>query len=405
MNVLQITKKVPFPLKDGEVIAIHYLSKGLLSAGCEVDLLSFNTRKHRVEFDGTPDELQHYASLHIIDLDTTPRYWPALKSLMRGSSYNIDRFKSPTMEQALIELLQSKHFDVVQLETVYLTPYIPIIRRYSSALIALRSHNLEGEIWRGLAAKEKQSIRKWYYNLAAQRLIKHERGLKGLVDCLIPLSNIDAAAYREFGFEDEICTVPIGLDLELYESTPRAIKSDKIRVGFIGSLDWKPNQEGIEWFYERVWPELNSLYPQLEFHLAGRNMPEKYKAFKSDDFFIHGEVEDAIAFMTDLDIICVPLFSGSGVKVKILEGMALSKLVISTSKGFEDIPAVDGENAFMAESREDFISVFKNILSGKPDLIRIQIAARETIAAEYGYRSIAENLKTFYYKKSELPTI
>lgn len=384
-------------MKDGESIAIHYLSKGLVASGCKVDLLALKTLKHNVSYTESPPELSHYASTSYVEIDTTPRYLPALKSLFSGSSYNIERFHSPAMEEKLRRTLEQKSYDVVQLETLYLLPYVPTIRKYSSAIIALRSHNIEGEIWRGLARKEGSALKRWYYNLSASRLLSCEKSLQGHIDCLIPLSDVDAETYKKFGYEDRMLTVPIGLDLEHYAQEARGLSEGTVKLGFIGSMDWRPNQEGIDWFVREVKDDLFLEFPQIEFHLAGRNMPASYKALSSKNFIVHGEVEDALEFTTALDIICVPLFSGSGVKVKILEAMAMCKLVISTAKGFEGIDLVDKENAFLYESKEDFINAVRMILNADPAVVlKVQRASRKTIVRSYDYVSIAQNLQSHY---------
>jgi len=118
MNILQLTKKVPYPLKDGESIAIHYLSKGLVEIGCNVSLLAINTKKHFVQLKGRPHEMLHYSEVDTVYLDNTITFKDAFVNLVTNKSYNIERFRSDDFSEKLIEILAQKSFDVIQLETL-----------------------------------------------------------------------------------------------------------------------------------------------------------------------------------------------------------------------------------------------------------------------------------------------
>ena len=156
-------------------------------------------------------------------------------------------------------------------------------------------------------------------------------------------------------------------------------------------MDWKPNIEGINWFIEEVWPSLVEEYNDIEFHLAGRNMPSEYETSERKNLYIRGEVNDAISFLDDLDIVVVPLFSGSGIRIKILESLALGKPVLSTLKGFEGIDVKHGKDAFLFESKEELIRAVKEILN---DLDMTQIAknARDLVVNNFGYKQINANI-------------
>lgn len=150
MKVLQLCKKFPFPLKDGESIAVTYLSKAMVNQGCEVTLLAMNTSKHYTDMNSLPDDYDHYKNIYQTEIDNAVKPIKAFLNLFSKDSYHISRFVSSAFEAKLIEVLHSDQFDVVQLETLYLTPYIDTIRKHSNAIITMRSHNIEYEIWKEL---------------------------------------------------------------------------------------------------------------------------------------------------------------------------------------------------------------------------------------------------------------
>ena len=129
MKVLQVTKKFPYPIKDGEVIAIHHLSSSLHQLGAEVTLLCMNTPKHYFKLADVPKTEKTYKAIHPVDVDTGVKPLSAFFNLFSNESYHISRFDSATFHEKLSALLQENDFDIVQLETLFLAPYIPTIRK------------------------------------------------------------------------------------------------------------------------------------------------------------------------------------------------------------------------------------------------------------------------------------
>ena len=162
MKILQLCKKFPYPLKDGESIAVTYLSKALNQLGNQVTLLTMNTKKHYFNIGELPADYDQYQSIHFTDIDNEVKPFDAFLNLFSDDSYHISRFISTSFEQKLIEILKLEEFDVVQIETVHLAHYIPIIRRYSEAKIAMRAHNVEFEIWQRIADNTRLFPKKWY---------------------------------------------------------------------------------------------------------------------------------------------------------------------------------------------------------------------------------------------------
>ncbi|MBL7775228.1 MAG: glycosyltransferase, partial [Saprospiraceae bacterium] len=338
MKILQLCKKFPFPLKDGESIAVAYLARAFDALGCPVSLLAMNTSKHWFDPAHLPPELNGYQAVYTVDIDNRIRPGAALLNLFSRRSFHIERFENETFALRLAEILQNETFDVVQLETLYLAPYIPIIRRHSKALIALRAHNVEHEIWERVAANS-NFLKKWYLRTITPRLKKFEENQLNACDLLVGISERDVQQFRQLGLQKPAITVPIGLDCRDY--TPDFSSYNRpLSLSFIGSLDWMPNLEGLRWFLQEVWkPLLAAQFPQLELHIAGRNTPDWLRALGLPRVHVHGEVPDAAGFINQHSILVVPLLSGGGMRAKILEGMALGKVVLSTSLGLEGIAA------------------------------------------------------------------
>lgn len=370
MKILQVCHKPPFPSIDGGCIAINSITQGLLRAGHGVKVVAINTPKHPLI--DTP-EFREYASqtdFKSVFVDTSLNNWAALRSLLMRTSYHIDRFVSKQFSQLLSSILIQEDFDVILLESLFVAPYISVIRKYSKAKIVIRLHNIEHKVWERLVQNETHILRKMVLRKMTRYLRHYESRILSKVDGFMTISEVDYQYFHALYPQVKGITIPFGLDIEKYESDEEYFPSDKPELFHVGSMNWLPNREGIEWFLEEVWPQVLQAYPEVTFTIAGRDMPTEFKVLASDNLKILGEIDDAKAFMLSKDIMIVPILSGSGVRIKIIEGMALGKTIITTTIGAEGLDIADGQNIFIADTPEDFVSIIGKCVQ-TPDLCSI----------------------------------
>ncbi|GAA5220437.1 glycosyltransferase family 4 protein [Membranihabitans marinus] len=378
-------------------MAINTLSRGLAANGVVIDLLAMNTAKHftRVDSDVLLC-LSQYRKVKWVPINNQLRPIEALRSLIEGSSYHIKRFISSDFSDSIKELLLGDDYDVILLESLYMIPYLDVLKQNSQAKIVLRSHNIEFEIWDRLAENNKNPLQRWYLKKLAKSLKNYELEQLNNVDYLLPISEIDHQKYIDYGYKGRILTLPLGLDLSQYPYKKWLRKTKNIEVGFIGSLDWMPNVEGLNWFLSEVLPQLKKRFGnKIRVHLAGRNMPDYIKAKACDNIVIHGEVDHAIDYINQFPYFIVPLFSGSGMRVKILEAMALGKVVLSTSLGIEGIPATADKEFLLADTKEDFIHSFSRIIEGQLGCDIIGRNAASFMEDNFSTKIISEKLIRF----------
>lgn len=393
MRVLQLTKKVPFPSKDGESMAILSLASSLVSNGVSVDLLSLNTNKHKFSSDLDDLDSTLYRFINMVDINTNFHPISFLINLLSNIPYQISRFVKKDYKVKLISLLNQNKYDYILLETVYLTPYIPLIKRYSSAKVLLRTHNMEYEIWERLYKGANWGVSKLLYKWLAHQMFRYESFRLHDIDYLIAISDRELLMFKAFYPSLNGIVVPItwNASKERYQITIKS-NAQNISLFFIGSLDWKPNQEGLIWFLSKVWPLCYARFPHLTFYVAGRNMPEKIKQLNIDGVIMMGEVKDASSFVNQHDIAIVPLLSGSGMRAKIIEAMALGKVIITTSIGLEGIEAKDTYDVCLADSPEDFVNVIEFLLTHPNQMMQIGINAHYNIMNNYESVTIGKKL-------------
>ncbi len=364
IQVLQVCKKIPWPLKDGEAIAITHLSQSLVAQGVQMDLISMNTTKHFVKPEGMENVLPHYNHISIVPVDNRLSWSGLLLNLFEKSSYHITRFQAPEFEAALIKMLNAKKYDIIQLESLVLAIYIPVIRKFSKAKIVLRSHNVEYLIWQRLSESETNPFKKAYLRLAASKLKKFELQTLNDIDMLIPISEDDNRFFKSMGYKGPTHTSPI---VPARNSISSQMKFHPVQsvphFTFIGTLDWLPNQEGLKWFLKTIWPHVLTKYPTASFDIAGKNAPEWIRKLKIQGVNFVGEVENAADFLSRSLFTIVPLLSGSGMRAKIIEALSLGHLVFSTGVGAEGIPISDKEHFLKFEDAETFLQALDLCIS------------------------------------------
>jgi polysaccharide biosynthesis protein PslH len=397
MKILQLANKVPFPPKDGGAVATINLSKGLKMTGNEIVLLAMNTKKHHVDQETA---IKSAAGIELIsvDVDTDIKFHKALLNLFFSRKpYIAERFIQKKYADKLKSLLQHEKFDIIQLEGLYLLPYIHLIRNYSDAVISYRAHNIEHEIWQRIVKHERNAIKKVYLNSLSKRLKKFEISMMDSYDIILPITRRDADMLHHLGNTKVCHVVPSGIAIH---EKPIILKKQHVDFFHLGSLDWIPNQEGLIWFLERCWPAILDKNPDATFYIAGRNAPIDFiKKISGKNVIYCGEVDSAEQFIKKHDIMIVPLLSGSGMRVKIIEGMLHGKTVVTTRMGAEGIPVTHGKNIIIANSPAEFINNITHLLQkDSAGIVKIGMQAYEFITNNFDNFAICKNLHRFYQK-------
>lgn len=395
MRILQLTNKVPWPPKDGGAIAILTLSKAFFLRGNQVTVLAMNTKKHHIRIEEIPEHLAAEIQFQLVDVPAIISTLGAIKNFLFSElPYNAERFINEDYSLNLIQLLKENEYDVIQLEGLYMCPYIPLIRRHSKALISYRAHNIEHEIWKRSASVEK-GMRSLYMKIFSSRLKKFEKKQLNEYDVLVPITERDGLKLDEMGNKKPRHVTQTGIDLS--SLVPSAKNLEFPSLFHIGSLDWIPNQEGLIWFLNHVWEKLHAKHPQLKFYIAGRNAPAwLVQTLKVDGVVYLGEVEDAYEFMNSKAIMVVPLRSGSGMRVKIVEAMALGKVIISTTIGSEGILSTDHKNILIANEPDEFIRSVEEVLDNRNLHDKIGKNAIRFIHDKFDNLAIVDKLIEFY---------
>lgn len=346
MRILQLHSKPPIPKADGGCMAADSLAQGLIDAGCDMYVLCASTVKHPCDLEALQAV---YPEAQCAPISSRLNWGQKIQLSLGLGQPMVDRFYDDQLAEKIRESISRIEPEVVMLEGLFMGAYLPFIRAsWPKQIVVLRSHNREHLIWQRLS-KNANIFLRLAYSRVAKNLYRAERAIIEQVDAILPLSQVEADSWRDDGWNGALRIVPFGIrapkkPLPTWPTGP-------FKMGHLGSMDWAPNREGIDWFLAMVWPDIYLQNPDATFHIAGRGMPETLGAGMSG-VVNHGEVADADAFCNGLHLFVVPLLSGGGIRVKIVEAMMRGNAVLATLVASEGLDVGHGEDIFIASPAE-----------------------------------------------------
>lgn len=352
MKILVLCNKSPWPKQEGGPIAMFAMISGLLQAGHTVKVLSANTNKFHVEPASLPEDFVKATSIEYVDMDLSLSIPGALYNLLLGRSYHVSRFHTKAFEKKIVELLKKDNYDIIHLEMLYMASYLDVIRANTNAPVVLRAHNIEHKIWQRICENTSFIFKRIYLHTLYKSLMRFEINILEKVDGIVAITPVDARNFAKITTNRNIISIPFGLSIPALPDNHQ--QPDNAIIFHIGAMNWFPNEEGIKWLIKEVWPKVTAKIPQATLHLAGRYMPDWLKNLDIRNIIIDGEIPDVWEYMHKYSIMVVPLFSGSGIRIKIVEGMAAGKSIITTTIGAEGINYENGRDLLIAKDANSF---------------------------------------------------
>jgi glycosyltransferase involved in cell wall biosynthesis len=370
---------------------MYDLVLNLARQGASVTVLAINTPKHFQPEGVLPAAVR----LLTVPVNTNLSVSRALVNLFKRLPYNFERFVSAAYARKLADLLRTEAFDVIQVEGSQMAWYLPLIRQHSGAPVVLRAHNVEYILWERLARHEKQLWKKAYFQVLARKIKSFEKAYFPLFDAIVAITAEDKARIAAMGVQTRVNVIPAGVQLERLPFRPDRLPRPKT-LFLIGSLNWQPNLEGMAWFLTHIWPAVKAAHPALELHVAGSFQPDFWQQLPRQPLQLHGFVPDAALFMQQYDLMLVPLLSGGGMRVKIVEGLALGKCVLTTTVGAEGVQGQAGEHYLVADEPREWIRLLGAYARGDWQTDAFRSKARELGEKLYDNKILVKQYLEWY---------
>lgn len=287
------------------------------------------------------------------------------------------------------ELAQSPAAVVVDFpHTAVLLPQAP------NAATVMFTHNVETEIFRRHAEQTKGGLRRLIWQDQARKMERFERGTLSRFDKVVAVSERDRAFFADAYGIDGAVAIPTGVDLDYFSAQPPRPLPGATggTIVFTGSMDWRANIEGIEYFMEEVWSLITQNRPQARFVLVGRNPPaalvESVKK-RNLNWDITGFVDDVRPYVRDADVFVMPLRIGGGTRIKAFEAMAMARPVVSTSLGVEGLPVEEGRHYWRGDDPEAFAAAVTGLLDDPSKAAELAANARKLVEHNFSASRVA----------------
>ena len=327
-----------------------------------------------------------YAFQHRVRDKRSPRFLAELAmNLFDPMPLAIRRYHPPGMGAFLQRLIETERFDRAVVDFLNPASYFPRLERG-----ILFQHNVETMIWRRRAQHASDPLRRWYFQLQASRMFRFERQACRTAARVAAVSEQDARTMLELFDVTRVSAIPTGVDIE--GLTPPVPPPEKtIDLVFVGSMDWLPNVDGIEWFVRDVLPLIRRQRPGCSLAIVGRTPPPSIAALGQRDERIQvtGTVPDIRPLLWSAAVSIVPLRIGGGTRLKIYESMAGRVPVVSTTVGAEGLEVHHPDDIRLADSPEAFAAACSELLANAELRRRQAAAAWELVATRFSWEHVA----------------
>jgi sugar transferase (PEP-CTERM/EpsH1 system associated) len=391
LRLLLLTPKPPFPPIDGGRIAVYEPLRRLAARGHRITLLTFRPPG---QDEASLAGLAPLCRVASVPHDTRTRPLGLIRNLFSPLPYNVAKYHSPHMVQKLREALASEAFDVVHLEQVHMAGYHTITKGECGIPTVLRQENIESHLaeryWR-----TQSGLRRAYARLLAARLRRYEAAVCANMDRCLAITAEDAGRLRDLSPRARTVVIPAGVDIEAFRPSPQSEQSDT--VVFVGSMDWPPNADAVVWFCQEVLPPIRHAFPAVQFYVVGKDpSPAVLRLAERDTIHITGFVEDVRDYLAQAATFVVPLRVGGGMRLKLLQALAMAKPAVSTTIGAEGIAVAHGRNILLADSAADFAKCVIDLLGNRELRVRLGANGRQLVEENYSWEAATDLLEAAY---------
>lgn len=309
--------------------------------------------------------------------------------VLRRTPYAVSKFTSPLVRGLVADWDRERRFDVLVCDFLSASMNFPSRLQTPSLLF---QHNVESILWRRQAAAERHPLKRLVYRLEAEKMERYERAAVAGFDHVLAVSDADRAAMATMTAAARISVVPTGVDTKAFRPTARNSSPEPI-VLFLGSMDWEPNIDGVQYFVDAIWPRIRAAVPAARFQVVGRNPGLSVRRLASESIEIVGTVSSVVEYLHRAAAVVVPLRVGGGTRLKIYEAMAAAKAVVSTTVGAEGLDVTNGRDILLADTPDQFASALSRILVDPRERRRLEDEALTT-ASRYDWSAVAEQFES-----------
>jgi glycosyltransferase involved in cell wall biosynthesis len=401
MRILWASHIIPYPPKSGVHLRSYHLLRGV-AARHDVDLIAFIQEpwldvfypSRREGLEECARELEKLCSsvrfLPIVNLKRSAgKLRTAAEGLLGPTCYTIRWLQSAQAHAAFAEEARRTPYSLAHFDTIGLAPFKA---HFPGTPASLGHHNIESHMLSRRSEKERNPAKRLYFLLEGARVRRYEAQVAGDFDLNITCSELDRERLLSVAPSVHAVAVPNGVDIDYFKPAP----SDSIARSliFVGSLNWYPNIDAVQFLLREVWPRTKERHPDLRLDIVGSAPPKSVLGLAADlkDVRVHGFVDDIRPLMNSATLYVCPIRDGGGTKLKLLDAFAMEKCVIAHPIACEGIDVSPGVNVQFADSAQAFVDAIDRLLNDPVKRSEMGRAARTLVVEKYAFSQIGNQL-------------
>ena len=385
MKVLVVDEGTPLPLNTGKRIRTWNLLKRMADRH-EITFLCWGSAEAPTEHYGV-----RFVTIgrNLPAMQGSAFYVSLLKNIFSPLPYSVQRHASKEIKEAYSTILDKEEFDLIHCEW---TPYVEVARSSAGDLpLVLSAHNVESRIWERYFLNEQNWAKKKYIFLQYKKFERFEQRAAQLCSHVVTVSEEDSQEFSSYGCKN-VSVVPNGVEDSYF--FPVNTEQRPHSMVFTGSMDWRPNQDGITFFLQDIFPLIRRQLPEAEVSVVGRNPPGWLldKASNMPGVKLTGTVDDVRPYIAQAGLYIVPLRVGGGSRLKILEALAMKKVVLSTHVGAEGLNLQNGVHILLQDDPQSFADAAVQTLESIEAYLPLADAGHRQVLKHYTWDKIAPRL-------------
>ena len=399
MRILLLSPWLPWPPHDGGRIRVLETLR-FLAARHQVTLLTHVSSQAERQHVDALRGLCESVEVRFVGADRLHRIGRVALGLLQGYPVIQSIYYSRERADLLRKLSADDRFDIIQIEFSMIARYARAISSRCTAKRVLSTHNIESQRFEREIPLSRWGLRRlalmingWMFPAWEQRSLQQ-------FDGAVAVSEHDRDWLRRHLPGGMVGFVPNGVDCSYFQPNP----TDGVGASlvFTGVMDYPPNVDAVLWFVGEVFPRLRARFPELRFDIVGaRPSPQVLALQDRAGVTVTGEVPDVRPFVRKAAAFVVPLRSGGGTRLKILQAMALGCPVISTRIGAEGLDVAHDQTLLFADEGTEFLKQLERLLESHDLRQRIVHQGRDLVTRRYEWQSCLLGLEDLYRQLSE----
>ena len=319
-------------------------------------------------------------------------YLDAARYIVDPAPYAIAKYRSSAYRRAIEQLLRTQQFDAIVCD--FLVPAVNLPDRLPCPAI-LFTHNVESEIWRRHVENARNPVARRLLTTQWRRMLRFERAALARFDLVLAVSDADRQTFGRLypdALARSVHVVQTGVETSYF--APMSQEPKRSHLVFTGSMDWLPNEDGMEYFVREILPRIRQLEPDVTLSIVGRApTPAVRRLANEPGVPVTGGVEDVRPHMAEASVYVVPLRIGGGTRLKIFEAMAMGKAVVSTTVGAEGLPVTAGQDIVIADEPQKFAEEVVRLIRGREARRTVEVEARRLVVERYDWSAVARDFE------------